>query len=342
MPQPDPPAAPSVKRRGALARALDWFWCGSAFRALRDARQLPSARTLELSRRAHAALELARVAQEPTRAVEHGPHHALACDLCAQSVYWSLLARESLATPSEPRERETLQSLWERTAPAELARAAGDAESATRIRDGIVARSFVDHAAAPVDEQARLARELRPFAEALLQSVDGAERALERLWFRRLVRLSLPVVLLALVLAGVFYGVERIEQARDVARGRPWTASSRWPEGGCLSPAQECPGSPSFFFSTNEEDSPWVEFDLGSVQDVSGFSISNRKDCCQDRAIPLVVEVSTDHAKWREVARRSESFTTWKASFSTTKARWVRFRVARRSFLHLSSVRVFR
>jgi hypothetical protein len=345
--QPEPPPnPPAAKPPGGLRRLVDWFWCGSAFRALRASRQLPSARTLELSRRARAALELSQLALEPTRTVEHGSYDALACDLSSQSVYWTLLARESLAAAPQSwitgATSESLESLWRRADVTELARAAGNAESAAAIGQMLIGRNFVDFAELPADEQARLASSARPFAEALLEGVDSAERSLEKLWFRRLFRVSIPVVAIALALVGVFYGLDRLEQARDIARQKPWTASSRWPEGGCLSPAQECPGSPMYFFSTTEEDSPWLEIDLGAVQPVSAFRVSNRKDCCLERAIPLVIEVSVDHTHFKEVARRTEDFSTWKGSFPSTNARWVRLRVARRSFLHLSSVRLFK
>lgn len=325
---------------------IDWFWCGSAFRALRAARRIPSARALELTRRSRAALELAGVALAPMRAVDS--RDALGCDLCAQSVYWSLLARESLdadtaaARTGLEMARPTLESLWRRADRAELERAAGDAESAETMGRALVGRTFADYAESSADEQARLSRSLLPFAEALFNGIDGAAHVHERLWYRRLRRLSIPIVAIAVAAVGIAYGLERWERARDIARDRPWVASSHWPQPGCPSPAQECSSSPAYFFSTVEQNDPWVEFDLGSPQPVSGFSITNRLDCCSDRAIPLIIEVSTDHTQWKEVARRTEDFHAWKGSFRSTKARWVRLRVPRLSFLHLSRVRLFR
>jgi hypothetical protein len=94
------------------------------------------------------------------------------------------------------------------------------------------------------------------------------------------------------------------------------------------------------FFSTVEEKDPWIEFDLGKVEQISGVQAENRLDCCQDRAFPLVVEVSENHKRWKAVARRDTDFTTWRASFNPVKARWVRLRVHRTSFLHLHRVRI--
>lgn len=286
-------------------------------------------------------MELGRAALEPARAFEHAPVDGLACDLYSQSIYWSLRAQSSLAG-GEAEPSSSLEPLWAAANRETLERAAGDAEAAEALRRAVVGRSFTDFAELAPDEQARLARSLRPFAEALAQNIDSAQFELERLWLKRLLRMTLPVALTVASVAGLWFGLERAEQARNIARDKPWAASSRWPEGGCPSPAQECAGSPFFFFSTGEEDNPWLEIDLGSTQPVSSFRIANRKDCCQERAAPLVIEVSTDHTSWKEVARNKDEFRSWKGSFPSAQARWVRLRVPRRSFLHLQSVRLFR
>jgi hypothetical protein len=68
--------------------------------------------------------------------------------------------------------------------------------------------------------------------------------------------------------------------------------------------------------------------------------VTNRQDCCGERAIPLLVEVSTDRQRWTTVARREDAFGTWRAQFGKQTARWVRLRVDRRSYLHLYDVLV--
>jgi hypothetical protein len=88
-------------------------------------------------------------------------------------------------------------------------------------------------------------------------------------------------------------------------------------------------------FHTAEEKNPWFELDLGAVFDVGSIEVVNRRDCCAERAIPLRLEVSIDRASFREVARHTEPFRTWRASFDPVKARYIRARVTRRSVLHL-------
>ncbi|MGC4091097.1 MAG: discoidin domain-containing protein [Polyangiaceae bacterium] len=136
------------------------------------------------------------------------------------------------------------------------------------------------------------------------------------------------------------FGPERWEARRDLAAGKPWTASSLY-AGGCESPQQECPAGTTFFVHTADEENPWVEFDLGEARSVSGVRVTNRTDCCLERAQPLIVKVSTDHEKWREVARSQSKFSDWKVSFASSQARWVRFEIPKRTNLHLKRVRIF-
>src|SRR4029078_11522553 len=104
---------------------------------------------------------------------------------------------------------------------------------------------------------------------------------------------------------------------------------------------QRCGKTPTrLFVHTEEEAEPRIEMDLGSAHTVSGVFVKNRDDCCRDRAVPLVVELSTDRKTWRLIARRVDAFSTWTESFSSVRARYVRLRVERKSVLHLEKVEV--
>lgn len=279
------------------------------------------------------------MALESGETFEHGPVDAPACDLFRQSIYWMLLARRSL-TDAQLRDVDSFSSLWAASDPALLREAAGSESNAEKLKRGLVDQDFKSYAELPPDDQSALAQNLSRFATALADNVDGVLSRLERLWIRRILRMLLPLVAIVGIAVGVWALTQNLEDAHDIARGKPWVASSHWPEGGCHSPAQSCPESPNYFFCTNEEDNPWIVFDLGSVQPVSGIKVLNRPDEAP-RAVPLVVEVSTDNQHWKEVARRTENFQTWKQSFPTAPARWVRLRVARKSFLHLLRVKIF-
>jgi hypothetical protein len=127
--------------------------------------------------------------------------------------------------------------------------------------------------------------------------------------------------------------------AGDLARDRPWKASSVEPQ--CNLEGRVCGGHMvDVFFHTREEDSPWIEVDLGEAKNVSSVTIVNRQDCCKERAVPLTVEVSDDGHQFNEVARQTGSFDTWRAQFPRVRARFVRARALRRTMLHFEKMYV--
>jgi len=100
------------------------------------------------------------------------------------------------------------------------------------------------------------------------------------------------------------------------------------------------PPCPALMFHTDDQDNPWVEVDLGSVKTIRRIEVNNRTDCCSDRAIPAVVEVSVDRTKWTQVGRREDEFRSWAIKFQPRSARYVKVSVPRRTTFHLKSVAV--
>jgi hypothetical protein len=94
-------------------------------------------------------------------------------------------------------------------------------------------------------------------------------------------------------------------------------------------------------FHTDEQDNPWVVLDLHSERTLEGVEVTNREDCCKDRAVPLIVETSNDQKTWTQVAERKEVFDTWRAEFAKTEARYVRLRVPRKTTFHLRDIEPF-
>jgi hypothetical protein len=128
--------------------------------------------------------------------------------------------------------------------------------------------------------------------------------------------------------------------ARDLAEGKPWVASSNWgafPRTGVMSGDP----IPEGRFHTLEEQNPWFMLDLQSVQDVSAVRVDNRLNCCRERAVPMIMELSVDGTHWKRVAYQRAVFASFTAHFPTTKARYVRLRVDRRTAFHLLRVAVF-
>lgn len=147
-----------------------------------------------------------------------------------------------------------------------------------------------------------------------------------------------------LLVAGVVAGARelRLWLRPELAKAAPWhLSSSQFPDkasGRGFDRTSE--GLPNMFFQTTNEASPWIEFDLGAPRDVTMVRVQNRLDCCRDWPVPLAVELSTDRARWTEVARRVEPFDTWRAVFPEARARYVRFRVPRPTQLQFGWVEI--
>jgi len=326
-----------VQPRPRRQRPLDLRWAASP----------RSERALALERTARLALELADQAARPRRGEVAAP--ALACDLYRQSIVASLRglrlvpgsdAELTSALVDDAPEPSELASLLESAPQALLSEAAGGAERAQELSARLAQSSFRSFALGEPAELASLASELKGFASALLRTLESRQWRVERPGVLRWLKVALVAVLLLGVATAVAIGPEKWEASHDLAVGKAWRSSSTYP-GACDSPSQDCPTGTNFFVHTTEEDSPWLEFDLGQVQNVSGVRVTNRVDCCLERAQPLVVSVSTDGRKWKEVARNTERFADWKYSFATVQARWVRFEIPKRTNLHLKRVRIF-
>lgn len=173
---------------------------------------------------------------------------------------------------------------------------------------------------------------------AVVDSLDRAQHAIRSLIWRRIRVLGFALLLLGGLVTSIVLLVSPPE-GPDLGAGKPWHASSFYPgfPGSGAKPVKPKEGA---FFATNDEVNPWWIIDLQAPKLLGSVTIVNRTDCCPDRAVPLVLELSADGQNWREVARRVDTFRTWKPSFAPSKARYVRLRALRRTLLHFKDVRI--
>lgn len=311
-------------------------------------RVAPPPRVATLAERARLAAELAERAWRPVDPLRYGSGVATAVDLHRQGVHWTLLALRELG--EEPRTPPSgsgvvgveLVTLWDAADQKLLEGAAGGASQLVRLRGELVAYSYLDLAERTAREQADLLERLSTFSKALLASLEPSQNELERIWVRRMAWTISALTALVLLVFAARALRDWYESRHDLAALAAWVPSSTYGIGGCPSPKQNCESSPNYFFHTLNEENPRIVFDLGSKQQISTVVVSNRRDCCKERAVPLVIEVSTDKKRWQEVARQSSTFDVWRADFPRVRARWVRLYVAQHSVLHLHAVRVLR
>jgi hypothetical protein len=187
--------------------------------------------------------------------------------------------------------------------------------------------------------RARLRIALERAAAALRKSVEA--RTLVHVRAQRWGRLAAIAVL---VLYAAWLGVRRRIVPVNVAIGKPVLVSSykvNPPDGHEL-----VDGRPGFTFAveTNVEESPHVVIDLLADYAIGRMAIHNRADGWWDDCLPLVVELSRDGKTYTELARRDTHFgfdAPWVIEASGRMARYVRVRVARRSYLALGRVEIF-
>jgi hypothetical protein len=98
------------------------------------------------------------------------------------------------------------------------------------------------------------------------------------------------------------------------------------------------PQSYDLLFHTREEPFPWVLVDMLKPRKIDRVVLRNRLDCCTDRGVPLVVEVSLDGLSFEAVAQQDGSFGVWTAHFTRRPARYVRIRSLRTTALHLRRI----
>jgi hypothetical protein len=165
-------------------------------------------------------------------------------------------------------------------------------------------------------------------------------------------RMALAIGALAALLAAVVAAVLLIGSAvspqfrarlfpRDLAAGRPWSASSAvsgHAQRG-VGPSTQAPGP---FFHTEVSDHPWIEIELASPRVIRRVQIENRTDCCQTEGLPMTFDIFDESlSRWRTVARRRAGFLTWTSEFRPVRAQRVRVQVAGSGILSLRRISVY-
>lgn len=233
-------------------------------------------------------------------------------------------ARLDQESPAARQLRQTVRQLWEAAEllPPGVARAALHLEALRLGRPT---------AQVPLDP---------PLEHRLLmEALDTDATTVDEFRKRRLVGLGFAAIsagVMAVLLVG---WLGRISEPKDLAENLVLKTSSVLAE---CHPAQgECGGYPTKVrFHTVEELNPWAQYDFTTPTQFSAVTIVNRSDMGEQRAIPLVIEVSDDGLGWREVIRRGDVFFVWRAEFPKQTARYLRVRVDRISWLHLEAIKV--
>jgi len=324
-------------------RSWEWIWRSRAMASAR-ARRAERSYVRACEKRARITTEVGERSLDPSVPFSAGSASHLVVRLFAEAIGWWLRAAENASgaagTPDfRPPDQAELRELAS-AQRALLTKVVGDDAALHRVLEYLLEPNFGAGDAPPPETEAA-ARELGKVSRALERALATSEDDLDTLYFERLVRVGLSALVLLASIAGILALRERLDEKDDISLGKPWTVSSSY-DLVCRSPEHDCAAKVSYFFHTQLESDPWFEIDLQKELTFSRVHAFNRRDCCAERAVPLVIEVSLDHTNWREVTRKTESFDAWKAKFASVRARYVRLRVARSSILHLWDVRVLK
>jgi hypothetical protein len=99
-------------------------------------------------------------------------------------------------------------------------------------------------------------------------------------------------------------------------------------------------GDYGLVFHTDLESRPSVTIDLLQSRTIHSVKVTNRTDCCDERCLPLFVEVAGDDKHFVEVGHRTETFAAWRADFTPRRARYVKLWVDAKTYFHLSGVEI--
>jgi hypothetical protein len=331
-PQPVPIAPEPRKRRSG--NLIEWLWRARALTDARSAVGRTPPLVAERLGRARRALELGDRAFDPIDPLRAGPSIGLALSLYREAAYWALLAQnEALSAPN-------LQEAFAKADAGLLLLVANGEEGLAAVRTALVDKDFVATAGDTPAEQRRDAAVAKEFVHTLVRLRLEPEARVGRLLVQRWARTVLFCLAVVAVSLGGWLVTREFSKGPDLAAGKPWRASSEYP--GCNLREHRCNSTAvKIFFHTEEEDEPWVQFDLGAGARFAHVELTNRSDFGSDRAFPVVIESSDDAKKWKKLARRDSPYSTWRADFSPVTARFVRARVLKRTWFHLERFSVF-
>jgi hypothetical protein len=192
----------------------------------------------------------------------------------------------------------------------------------------------------PKDRRKTAGKALAKLASKLYEELEREANRVASVLYMRWLRILGVVLGFVIIVVGALSLIKRSAGGVNLALGAKVSVSSNSRRWG-VPPERAVDGNRNDLgFHTNNQKNAWVQLDLGEEKRVRQVVVYNRATNPQ-RAVPLVVELSSDRRSWDEVAKREEVFDIWTADFSSKKARYVRLRKLNKDFLHLAEVEVY-
>lgn len=160
-----------------------------------------------------------------------------------------------------------------------------------------------------------------------------------RLVWKRRRRIATTSIVIVGLLAG---SIMRLTRQENLALHRPAVVTDREPTFG-VDPDHAVDGDrTNLGFHTTLVENATLTIDLGAVKPLRRVDVYNRVDCCQERAVPLVLELSSDGRNYEAVSSTKRKFDVWRVPLPAgTRGRFVRLLHKPRTYFHLSEVEVY-
>lgn len=191
----------------------------------------------------------------------------------------------------------------------------------------------------PLQQRKAFAIGLHNFVTTIAEPLEFEANRMGRALFARYTRVTIAAVALIVVISAVLNWIGSRFEKPNIALHRPVEVSSQYPGAGEDHTLLVDGDRTNLGFHTNCEGG-FVIIDLGSVHKISKVVVYNR-DEGQERAVPLSVEVSTDHQAYRPLAEKREVFDKWAATGLNGEGRYVRLRNKPPNCFHLAEVEIY-
>jgi len=198
--------------------------------------------------------------------------------------------------------------------------------------------SFVDMDA---PQRTQLLGALREIASKLLKPLEQEASRASKLVSLRWLRISIAFALVTAAVGVLFGGAWNRPGNENLALHRPVTTSSQIPGIGTDHALLVDGNQTNLGFHTDNRPNQFVVIDLGSTKKFDKVVVTNRVDCCKERAIPVRLEVSNDGVNYTMLADRREAFDVWTAANLGAKGRYVRLRLLESNPFHLAEVEIY-
>lgn len=191
----------------------------------------------------------------------------------------------------------------------------------------------------PLPQRKTFAIGLHNFVTTIAEPLEFESNRIGRVLFARYTRVAIAAAALIVAISAIVNWTGSRFEKTNMALHRPVEVSSQYPGAGEDHTLLVDGDRTNLGFHTNCEGG-FVIIDLGAVHKISKLVISNRQEY-PERAVPLFVEVGTDHQTYRPLAERREVFDKWTATGLSGEGRYVRLRNTPPNCFHLAEVEVY-